>query len=264
LQAVGQILLQELMIGTNLTQQEVADLPLYGVRGIDGNGDGDFTDSDEGDRLPEPNPSAEFFGKVGACLIDDTTQRILDFDFAPGYCGLTLTEGKLRQLGGGLGADVPPAYRTVEFESQPIDRVQGTLNFGVGNWPGAVALFDQRIEVGDTTEARNLVLVSLSPDADGKPKLAVIDVSLPAAPVLLAKIEFPEELGLGLLQSVSKRSDGLLAVATTTSIVLLDPTKLLAPAPAAAAVPHASVVGIIPEAAAARRASTATRRASSS
>jgi RHS repeat-associated protein len=249
LQAVGQILLQELMIGTNLTQQEVADLPLFGVRGIDGNGDGDFTDADEGDRLPEPNPSAEFFGKVGACGIDDTTQRILDFDFAPGYCGLTLTEGKLRQLGGGLGADVPPAYRTVEFESQPIDRVQGTLNFGVGARPKRMlALFDQRIDVGDTTESRNLVLVSLSPDADGKPKLAVIDVSLPAAPVLLAKIEFPEELGLGLLQSVSKRSDGLLAVATTTSIVLLDPTKLLAPAPTAAAVPHASVVGIIPEA----------------
>ena len=127
--------------------------------------------------------------------------------------------------------------------------MQGTLNFGVGARPKRMlALFDQFIEVGDTTEARNLVLVSLSPDADGKPKLAVIDVSLPAAPVLLAKIEFPEELGLGLLQSVSKRSDGLLAVATTTSIVLLDPTKLLAPAPTAAAVPHASVVGIIPEA----------------
>ena len=74
LQAVGQ-LLQELMIGANLTQQEVADLPLFGVRGIDGNGDGDFTDADEGDRLPEPNPSAEFFGKVGACLIDDTVRH---------------------------------------------------------------------------------------------------------------------------------------------------------------------------------------------
>lgn len=249
LQAVGQILLQELMIGTNLTQQEIDALPLFGVRGIDGNGDGDFTDGDEGDRLPEPNPSAEFFGKVGSCSIDDTTQRILDFGFEPGYCGLTLTEGKERQLGGGLGADVPPAYRTVEFEGQPIDRQQGTVSFGTGARPKRmVTLFDQPIEIGGGVESRNLVLVSLSPDSDGKPRLAVIDVSLPASPALLAAIPFPEDLGLGLLQSVSVRSDGLLALATSTSVVLLDPRLLLAPIPNDPAVSHPSVVGVVPEA----------------
>ena len=249
LQAVGEILLQELMIGTHLTPAEVAALPAFGVRGIDGNGDGDFTDTDEGDRLPQPNPSAEFFGKVGACLIDDTTQRILDFDFEPGYCGLTLTEGKLRQLGGGLGADVPPAYRTVEFEGQPIDRTQGTVDFGVGARPKRmVALFDQRIEINGAIETRNLVLVSLSPDADGVAKLAVIDVSLPASPTLLAKVAFPEELGLGLLQSVAERADGLLALATTTSVVLIDPVRLLAAAGSDPSVPHPSVVGIVPDA----------------
>lgn len=249
IQAVGQILLQELMIGFNLTPQEVDALPLFGVRGIDGNGDGDFTDAAEGDRLPQPNPSAEFFGKVGACLVDDTTQRILDYAFEPGYCGVTLTSGNLRQLGGGLGAPVPPAYRTIDFESQPIDRIQGTVDFGGDARPKRVAaLFAQRIEISGQIEVRNLVLVSLSPDADGVAKLAVIDISLPAAPALLQTIPFDESLGLGLLQSVSQRSDGLLGLATTTALVLIDPTKLAQAPPSNPAVPHESVVGIIPEA----------------
>ncbi|RIL05408.1 MAG: hypothetical protein DCC71_10465 [Proteobacteria bacterium] len=249
LQQVGQILLQELMIGFNLTPAEVDALPLFGVRGIDGNGDADFTDPDEGDRLPEPNPSAEFFGRVGSCLIDETTQRILDFDFEAGYCGLTLSEGRLRQLGGGLGADVPPQYRTVEFEGQPIDRAQGSVSFGAGARPKRMAsLFGVALEVDGAVEARNLVLVSLSPDADGVAKLAVIDITLPAAPALLVSIPFGDALGLGLLQSVTQRSDGLLALATTTSVVLLDPAKLALPLPGDPGALHPAVVGVVPEA----------------
>lgn len=249
LQQVGQILLQELMIGFNLTQQEIDDLPLFGVRGIDGNGDGDFTDPAEGDRLPEPNPSAEFFGKVDSCLIDETTQRILDFDFQPGYCGLTLTEGKLRQLGGGLGADVPPQYRTVRFDGQPIDRLPGSVSFGAGARPKRMAtLFAVRLEINGTVETRNLALVSLSPDADGTPKLAVIDITLPTQPELLVSIPFAEDLNLGQLQSVTQRSDGLLSLATTTSIVLLDPVKLAFALPSDPGALHPAVVGVVPDA----------------
>ena len=248
-QAVGEILLQELMIGANLTPAEIGQLPLFGVKGIDGNGDGDFTDTAEGDRLPQPNPSAEFFGKVGACTIDETTQRILDFDFAPGYCGLTLAEGKLRTLGGSLGADVPPQYRTVLSEGNPIDRAPGSFSFAAGARPKRMAaLFNTPIEIGGAVEARNLVLVSLSPDGDGVAKLAVIDISLPASPQLLNQIPFDAQLGLGLLQTVSERTDGLLALATTTSIVLLDPRKLALPAPADPGVLHPTVVGVVADA----------------
>ena len=252
-QFVSSALLQELIIGTNLSNEELALLPLFGVKEIDGNGDGDFVDdaSEEhpADRLPLPNPSMEFLGKRGSCLVDETNQRILDFEFDGAFCAVTLAAGNLRTLGGSLGAAVPPQYRTVLSEGQPIDRVQGSVDFGPGARPKRLAvLFNTPLELPGGVESRNLALVSLSPDDGGVATLAVIDVTLPAAPVLLGKIPFAEELGLGLLQSVSERSDGLLGLATTTSVVLLDPTKLALPSPTEPGALHPAVSGVIREA----------------
>lgn len=246
-QFVSSVLLQEAILAHHLTRAELDDLPLFGVREIDANGDGDFVD--DGDRLPTPNPSAEFFGKRESCIVDDANQRILDFDFERGFCAVTLTAGKLRAVGGGLGADVPPQYRTLTSEGQPLDRAQASFSFGAAARPKRLdVLFNVPLEIGGAVEARNLALVSLSPDADGTPKLAVIDVSLPASPQLLVSIPFAEELGLGQLQSVSERSDGLLALATTTSLVLLDPALLGLPAPASSSELHPAVVGVVREA----------------
>ncbi len=253
-QFVSSALLQELILGTNLTTEEITALPLFGVREIDGNGDGDFVDAGSenvpADRLPLPNPSVEYFGKRASCLVDETNQRVLDFEFdGVSFCGVTLSAGNLRTVSGNLGPAVPPQYRTVLAEGQPIDRVQGSLSFGAGARPKRLAvLFNVRLDIAGGTEARNLALVSLSPDDGGVPALAVIDVTLPAAPTLLVKIPFSDALGLGQLQSVSERSDGVLALATTTSIVLLDPTKLALPLPTDSGALHASVSGVIREA----------------
>jgi pimeloyl-ACP methyl ester carboxylesterase len=54
--------------------------------------------------------------------------------------------------------------------------------------------------------------------------LEVIDVTEPEAPKLLKEIPLPN---LGIPQTLKRRSDGLLALATSDDVVLLDPTKLL-------------------------------------
>lgn len=252
---VGFVDLQEMILGFSLSLDERAVLPLEGIAGVDKNHDGDYVDADETAPMP-PREPFQFFGKkFGFTPTDGTTQKLLDFDFSIvlgqlDWLGVTLSGGN-ELITTGLfdpivGPPIPPGYRTLLFQGIDTDPETATLSFGANAHPKRLAgRLNARLNINGTEEARAIVLVSLSPDTDGVSKLAVIDISLPDSPRLLRLIEFPATLGLGSLQSVTERPDGLLALATTTDTVLLDERRL------AEAVPpnnglHPSIVGVVP------------------
>jgi hypothetical protein len=77
---------------------------------------------------------------------------------------------------------------------------------------------------------RNIAFVSLAPDADGKSRLAVIDVTDPLVPVEVNatnRVELPAALGLP--QSLVRIPDGRLALAMTTDALVLDPALAFRP-----------------------------------
>ncbi len=252
---VGFIDLQEMILGFSLSLDERAALPLDGIPGTDRNHDGDYVDENETAPVP-PREPFQFFGKkFGFTPTDGTTQKLLDFDFNVvlgqlDWLGVTLSGGNnLVSLGPfdpALGSAILPGYRTLLFQGVDSDPETATLNFGANAHPKrVVGRLNARLNINGAEEARAIVLVSLSPDTDGAHKLAVIDISLPDSPRLLRLISFPPTLGLGPLQSITERSDGLLALATTTDTVLLDERRLAEPIPPNNGL-HPSVVGVIP------------------
>lgn len=252
---VGFIDLQELVGGFSLTTQERAALPVEGVAGQDKNHDGDYVDDGETVPVPPRNP-VEFFGKkFSFTSTEGTTQKLLDFDFTVvqgqlDWLGVTLSDGN-RLIPTGLfdpiiGPPVPPGYRTLMFSGVEPDPERATLDFGARAFPKrVVGRLSARLRLNGVDDSRALVLVSLSPDGDGINKLAVVDISLPESPRLLRSIPFPSTLGLGVLQSVTERPDGLLALATTTDTVLLEERLLAEPNPPGGAL-HPAIVGVIP------------------
>jgi len=117
LQQVGLIDLQEMLVGFNATPEQIAGFPLFGIRGIDANGDGDYVDAAEGDRVPTPPRTPnEFFGRGRSFLPDLNFGRRLwlDFDYKlrGNYCGVVFKEGdELNQLGSPTGIKLLPGYR---------------------------------------------------------------------------------------------------------------------------------------------------------
>jgi RHS repeat-associated protein len=246
IQMVGLIDLQEFLIGMNAGPDQAAAFPLFGVHGRDTDENGDYVGPQ--DRLPIPpkNPPG-FFGFKNAYTVERTTQRVADFDFNGGYCGVVMSGGQKTDAQGHLAGEVfPPCYRTLAFNGVLLSTNVGTLTYPANAWPKRMTtLFDAPIQIGTNIEQRTLVLVSLSPDADGINKLSVIDITLPENPRELRRIPFSSQLNLGLLQSITVRADGLLALATTTDQVLLEPEKLALPNPPNDGL-HPAVVGFLP------------------
>ena len=209
----------------------------------------DPPDPEDRPQRPLKNPP-EFYGKLGALTIEDTSQRILDFDYQDGYCGVTLSKGRAYDSGGRLtGPEMPPAYRTLQFEGIPVPETvtppsHPTKSFNIGANPKRLStFFEMLLPVGDHLEPRVVVAVTLSPDSDNINKLFFLDISSPGNPTQVGIISFPA-LGSGsALQSVTLRSDGLLAVATTSDLILVEPQKINLPQVANA--PHPAVVGVI-------------------
>lgn len=251
LQRVGVIDLQEMLVGFNATPAEAAAFPLFGIRGIDGVGtnapDGDYVDA--GERVPTPPKTPnEFFGlkrsftpdrKFGARIWTDYEYRRVG-----NYCGVVFREGdELDDLGNRTGNRLPAGYRTLAL-GEEIDAPSATFPFGTGANPKRLfPLLNTDASTNEVPDIRNIALVSLSPDSDGKAKLAVIDISQPTAPLLLNRIELPPQFNLGFAQSVRRRPDGMLAIATTSDLMLIDPRKLLVVASASV---HPAITGIIP------------------
>lgn len=252
LQRVGLIDLQEMLVGFNATATEAAAFPLFGIKGIDGVGtnapDGDYVDA--GERVPTPPKTPnEFFGLKRSFLPDRRFGARIwtDFDYkrAGDYCGVVFREGKgIDDLGNPTSNILPPGYRTLAL-GEELDSPSATVPFGFGANPKRVfAMLNTDVSTNEVQDVRNIALVSLSPDSDGKSKLAVIDITQPNAPAVINKIELPPQFNLGFAQSIRRRPDGLLVLATTTDLLLLDQRKFLVSSPPGSV--HPAILGIVP------------------
>jgi RHS repeat-associated protein len=248
LQQVGLIDLQEMLIGFNATLAEQNAYPLFGIKGIDANGDGDYVDT--GDRLPTPvKDPPEFYGRGRSFVPDLSNGKRLwtDYDFKRNgtIAAVVFRQGaQLDQLGNPTGTILKPGYRTLSFGTD-IDAPTATVEFELGANPKRVfTLLSLDIGTPDAPDKRHVALVSLAPDSDGVAKLAVIDITQPNAPVLTNRIEFPASMGLGLPQSVTRRENHLLALAMTTDLVLLDERRMFLSTSNNAL--HPAIVQIVP------------------
>jgi RHS repeat-associated protein len=245
IQFVGTIDLQEMILGFNATREQIDAFPNEGVPGEDKNNDGDYVD--EGDTLPIPmRRPPEFFGKKNSHLVEGSTQHILDHSVTVGAVGVTLTKGrKLNNQGEPTGPELNPSYRTLSYNGFDVDAIDGTFYFGAGAHPKRLTIIDGLpLIVSNAFTTPIVALISLAPDADGIQKLALLDITLPESPTMINQVEFPEALIGGYLQSVVQRADGMLELATTQNLFVLDPTKLAEPQPAGGL--HPAVAAFIP------------------
>ncbi|MBL9172703.1 MAG: Ig-like domain-containing protein, partial [Verrucomicrobiales bacterium] len=225
LQQLVAVNLQEMMVAFGGIPEEFLNLfGPDGRPGKDANGDGDFVD--EGDLLPIPAiPSPEFAGKKFSYVLSGTTQRILDFSpvAAGQVVGVTLTRGAHRGDSGEVFGRIPPSYRTLSLSLNTADPENAMYRFPDAAYPRWVSVFPSlTILSNDVPTLPSVALVSLQPDADGKQSLAVLDISLPQSPRLINQIRIPEELLGGPMQSIRQREDGLLELAGSQHLLVLD------------------------------------------
>lgn len=231
IQLLGFVNLQEMLFGFNspaFRRNGWGD----GRDGEDLNGDGDYVDA--GEKLPIPPFSPiEFYGKKQNLVIQNTTQKILDFSVSPAgnMVGVTLRNGIMHDdQGRPRGAALPMMYRTLVFNGLPLDisnPVAGMFRFGASAYPRWVSVFDSvQLLIDGAPTTRSLALVSLTPNTNGVQALAVIDISLPLAPRLIQELPLSEELLGGVIGNVTRRSDGLLEVAGGQNVVVLNPFYL--------------------------------------
>ncbi|MFO1460688.1 MAG: Ig-like domain-containing protein [Verrucomicrobiota bacterium] len=242
-QHLGVVNLQELIRGYAATPQEAAAFERDAKPGKDLNNDGDYVD--EGEELPTPAlKPIEFYGKQYGFLINQTSQRVNDFDTFQGFIGVALGPGYEFDPNGALTkVAVPPSYRTVSSSQQEVDWRRGSVRFEAGANPKRVSIHYVPIQSGDTIRQTLVALVSLAPDSDGQTKLSVIDISLPESPKELNRIIIPNELSGGQLQSVVRRRDGVLELATAQHVLELNPVLL---GRTNLAGTHPSIVGFTP------------------
>ncbi len=252
LQQIGLIDLQEMLVGFNATPAQIAQYPLFGIKGIDGVGtnapDGDYVDP--GERVPTPpHTPNEFFGRGRTFFAGPAfgTRLWTDFDFKVrgNYCGVIFREGfEIDQGGKVTGNPLPPGYRTLAF-GDDIDAPSATLPFAFGTVPKRIfTVLNVDVSTNDTPDIRHLALITLSPDNGGGSALAVVDISQPTQPKLLTKIVLPASLNLGFAQSIVQRPNRQLGLATTTDLLVLDQTKILLPAPASGS--HPAILAVVP------------------
>jgi hypothetical protein len=249
---VGVLDFQEMLIGFNATAAERASFPAEGFEGVQVNNDGDYVDFDEGEQLPLPrrDPGGlELYGKrFGLVVSDPGLIQDVDFDRS-GVLAVVVTEGRMDggTTGNPSGAEIVPAsFRMLMGQGSVLPEQLGRVSFGSGARPKRVfLLLDQSLVIAGEPQVKSLALVTLGPDADGKNKLVVIDITDPEFPVRLEPggFEIPPELGVP--QSVFRRADGLLGLALTRDLLLLDPERIAdIPPPGDRA--HPAILGVIP------------------
>ena len=239
--------LQEMMVAFGGIPQEFIDrFGADGRPGVDNNRDGDYVD--DGELLPIPRiPSPEFAGRRFGYVLSGTTQRILDFSpvAAGQVIGVTLTRGAQRGDSGEIFGHIPPAYRTLSLNLNTADPGNAMYRFPETAYPRWVAIFPSlTILSNDVPLLPTVALVSLQPDAEGKQSLAILDVSLPQTPRLINQIRIPEELLGGPMQSIRQREDGLLELAGSQHLVMLD-SRRFAVTNVASGQAHPSIVGFL-------------------
>ena len=244
LTSVGLVDLQSFILGGNMSPQDYAQFPL-GRAGNDANHDGDYVDPNDVLPLPARSPD-QFAGWAGAFLVDDTSQRIIDFDWEP----LTATLGVV--LGQGLlldaqnlpnGPPVAPCYRTLLSGGLELTRTNASLTL-TNQTPKRVSLLPGvPLQIAGQTRVFNLALVAVEPSGSNPSQLAVIDISDPTAPHLLQAINIDPQHGVA--QSVIQRDDGQLRLATTRDVLLLDAFRLNEAGPTNG--PHPAIIGVLPD-----------------
>ncbi|HSH16715.1 MAG TPA: Ig-like domain-containing protein, partial [Verrucomicrobiae bacterium] len=236
IQLIGLVNLQEMIIGFQSTATQRLGFRTPGSPNADNvgkdlDGNGDYVGEGESLPLPDVAPT-EFYGKKLNYVLEQTTQKIQDFAFSPGglSLGITLREGRTLDLQGNPLVPLPAMYRTLQYSGLPLDisdPTSGVYPFEAGAYPRWVSVFDTlEVEFNGSPFVISAALVSLQPDEDGVQKLAVIDISQPLDPKLLNKIPIPDELLGGFLGSV-RLNQGLLEVAGSKNVVLLDPAGLV-------------------------------------
>ncbi|MCW5559050.1 MAG: hypothetical protein KIT22_14625, partial [Verrucomicrobiae bacterium] len=250
IQALGFVNLQEMIIGYGLPSSIVSQA---GRVGADLNGDGDYVDADEVVPIPE-TPAAEFYGKKQSYVLPRTSQKILDFSVTRGgrAVGVTLKDGfKLDRDGRPTGPRLLPSYRSLVFNGFPLD-LEGPTNasvfFRTGSYPRWVTLFDSlEVVTNGVSAVFSAALVSLSPDADGLQKLALLDLSFADNPRLVNSFAIPDQLLGGAIQSLTQLPDGTLELSGTRNRLILDPRQLGEPTVPEGRV-HPSILAVIPAA----------------
>jgi len=233
IQLLGFVNLQEMLIGFGSTLAQINQFPPNGQAGSTTNSDGTYVDPGETLPLP-PQLPPEFFGKHQSYVVGGTTQPILDFSVVNGGedVGITLRNGVLLdpKTGNPTVTSLPPCYRTLVSSGQPLNidlPTDAAFPFGATAYPRWVSLFGSfGMLVNGAPLVRPVALVSLAPDTDNVQKLVVIDISLPETPRLVNAIPIPTSLLGGSMQSVSMRSDGLLELAGSQSLVVLNPAQM--------------------------------------
>lgn len=243
--------LQELIIGYNSSLgQQQAYANSHGKPGVDSNGDGDYVDP--GETLPVPGVNGGgYFGNDFSYLIQGTTQPTLDFSATAGgiTVGITLRNGVGIDATNGTptGPAYPPMYRTLVSHGLQLNIASPTdaaYPFP-GAYPRWVSVFDAlQVETNGVPFTISAALVSLEPDTNGVQTLAVLDISLPEQPRLLNKIPLPTSLLGGDIESVSRRSDGLIEVNGSQNVAVLEP-RLLAVTNVPAGQLHPAIVDVI-------------------
>lgn len=262
IQTLGLVNLQEMIIGFNASATERLGFIPPEKRnaqnaGKDLDGNGDYVGPNETLPIPDVSPT-EFYGKKTSYVLQNTTQKIVDFAVSPGALtvGVTLREGfMLDSKGQPFGARLPAMYRTLAYSGLPLDisdPTSGMIKLDAGAYPRWVSVFDtMTLIVNGQPFAASVAIVSLQPDGDGVQKLEIVDISQPLKPKLINKIAIPTEVLGGLLGSV-RLNEGFLEVAGAKNVVLLEPSLLAAPNPPAGQ-EHSSIVGFVPNAGATSR-----------
>ena len=169
------------------------------------------------------------FGPRHSMTEDSRGSRVRDFDL-----GLA---GGLIGLAGNPNASTPPsAFETVlnEFDHSdpvPVDRETKRVFLAL----------DQPVRTTQGEETHDFAILSQFPTAtDPNGRLLVLNIDDPERPVVANAISIP--IRHGTPQRILRREDGLLSLAGTEDVVLLDPTRLLSPTPADNGA-HPSLVG---------------------
>ncbi len=231
-QEIGLVNLQSFIIAAHLTPEEFQQISPDPFAGEDNNGDGDFVDA--GETLPSPGRiPGVFAGKVGAFVLDDTTQRIQDFSFdqGNGHLSVVLGAGRRVTLGGGLAEALDPSFRSVVAAGQPIPRQnapQANFPIPAGRPKRVFTMLNTSFTTTNGSISGDFALVSVVPEGAGTFNgLLLLDITDPLAVRELTRIEIPT--GDGLAQSVQALTSGMLVLATSQHMFLLDPGNFLSP-----------------------------------
>jgi hypothetical protein len=182
------------------------------------------------DRLPgSPDVVGIPLGGRHVMTEDSEGSRVRDFDI--GMAG-----DRIALVGSPNRATPPPAFETVieEFghsDPVPVDRESKRVFLAL----------DQPVRTAAGLEPHDFAILSQFPTTDDpNGRLLILDLDDPEQPTISNSISIP--IRHGTPQRIQRREDGLLSLACTEDVLLLDPTRLLSPTPADNAA-HPALVG---------------------